>query len=76
MSAGTKEPSRQRQWQIRQNAAGKCMYCSNQAIEGTKRCESHAKYMREYMRERGGYNQWEPGGRGRPPMEVKNPTMK
>ena len=63
--------SRQRRWQVRQNEAGKCMYCTNQAMDGTTRCEFHAEYIRQYMRKRGGYNPWKEGGRGRPPMKFK-----
>ena len=66
-----KNQSSQRRWQVRQSAAGKCVYCANQAINGTIRCEFHAEYMREYMRKRSGYSPWKEGGRGRPPKEFK-----
>jgi len=75
MSDGTKEPSRQRQWQIRQNAAGKCMYCSDPLLTSTC-CEKHAVIRRERIRNLHGHQQWKPGSRGRKPAELKNATMK
>ena len=67
-----KAVSRQRLFQIKQLAKGLCALCPNPRINASH-CEVHCKqlrdYQRKYARQRNGYQPWEPGKRGRPPID-------
>lgn len=45
----TKQISRQRRWQLRQQENGNCIICGQKAVTATH-CIKHAMYARERMR--------------------------
>ena len=60
-----KSGSPQREWQIRQAAAGLCMKCNSPRFKGSLLCEKHLLQNREYNRKKHGYNPKVKGGVGR-----------
>ena len=64
--------SRQRRWQIKQQAQGNCITCGKPRSHGfSKRCLKHQKAKRALDRKRAGYGKWHPGSAGRIPFEIK-----
>jgi hypothetical protein len=61
--------SRQQRYQARHRAAGLCLACSRPVLEGAVHCRRHHLQRRRQMRRREGLRPWQPGGRGRPPIE-------
>lgn len=64
--------SRQRRWQIARRAAGKCEWCGQRLNKYSAMCDDCAKRIRERARKRGGFKEWKPGSRGRPPKDATN----
>lgn len=62
-----------RQWQQRWNDQGRCYKCPEHRpvtiYSGI--CDACAVRRRHLARQRFGWRQWEPGGRGQPPLDVR-----
>lgn len=55
-------------WQQRMTAAGRCRTCGrSNPVPAFKRCPACRRRDRVYQRLRRGWNEWRPGGPGRPP---------
>lgn len=71
-----KQVSRQRRWQIRQQESGNCPQCGEKKDADLRLCLRCTKNRAERMRKKGGFSEWKPGGKGRPPawskLEKKN----
>ena len=69
--------SRQRRWQLKKEAEGKCVTCGGGPLLSSRYCAKHLQATRERNRDRVGCNPWEPGGRGRPyhSMNTEPPTI-
>jgi hypothetical protein len=61
--------SRQREYQMRMRAAGKCVQCGCPA-NGAARCPNCAIKHRKQRQIKGKHQPWKPGGRGRPPQFI------
>ena len=59
--------SRQRAWQMKQVAAGRCSQCGKEAVSSRKCMECLEKNKVAARLCRDG-QPWRPGGRGRPPL--------
>lgn len=59
--------SKQRQWQLKKQAEGKCVTCGSGSLVSKQHCEKHLLEARARNRARMGCGQWVPGGPGRPP---------
>ncbi len=62
--------SPQRVWQLKQQAMGKCVICGEPVVRGV-RCRTHLLAARKYARLSKGCQPWKKGGKGRPPLSVK-----
>jgi hypothetical protein len=62
---------RQRKWQLKKREEGCCELCGEKVYLDSVLCERHLKMARERQRNKKGYNEWKPGGRGRPPKGLK-----
>lgn len=65
--------SRQRRWQKKMEAAGRCRVCGAQGVGQPPYCAKHLNANRERKRRAAGCSAWRPGGRGRPPITVSTP---
>jgi hypothetical protein len=58
----------------RRKAMGLCTVCASPAVEGRRFCTdcqvARRTYMRNRDRKRYGWKPWEPGKKGRPPIEI------
>lgn len=61
--------TRQREWQLRQRAAGLCHACTEPVFMGGVYCQEHLLAYRKRNRRKGGWKAWKPGGLGRPPLD-------
>jgi hypothetical protein len=59
--------SRQRIWQLLNNAEGLCDMCSAPITHYATMCDRCAEKKRLQVQSRRGYKPWRPGGKGRPP---------
>lgn len=64
-SATGKEVSRQRRWQLKQAALGKCITCGKPAVAGVL-CLEHRRKQTVQRRKLKGFKAWKPGKVGRP----------
>lgn len=55
----------------RRRQTGKCLRCPKAAQPGTQYCARHRKAINKAMRTRKGFKPWQPGGRGRPPVDAE-----
>lgn len=63
--------SRQRRWQLKQQAAGRCTNCGAERYPQSKTyCLRCLRQVRENSRRRNGHRPWRRGSHGRPPLEV------
>lgn len=67
----TRKISRQREWQIKKIAEGKCSSCGKPRTLSKYVCNDCLKKRREYQRKKVGCRPYKPGGRGRIPLERK-----
>ena len=71
--------SRQREWQKKMRATGRCTICGKpQAKDSATLCavhqEIHRKQARTRKQKRYGYRPWRPGSRGHAPLDWKENT--
>lgn len=66
-----KSLSRQRRYQLRMKAAGRCQQCGSKELFTTSACEPCVKKRRASSRKRTGSNPWQKGKAGRPPTETQ-----
>lgn len=64
--------SRQREWQIKMKAAGRCQQCGAPSY-GALLCFKHLEKVRNYYRKKLKLTAWQPGGPGRP-LKFQNST--
>jgi hypothetical protein len=60
--------TRQRQWQLKMQAAGLCITCAEPRNKYSHRCDKCHLHVTLRQRERVGHKPWKPGGVGRPPL--------
>jgi hypothetical protein len=79
MSEPTPKPvSRQRAWQLRMKASGRCILCGKPRGNCWDRCDPCQAKVTAAVRKRTGCQPWQPGKPGRPPAchSIKNPVQK
>jgi len=62
-----KKPSRQRRWQNKRLADGKCVRCGASRTLYAQRCDECQAEETKRSREKNGCGEWKAGGRGRKP---------
>jgi len=70
--------SRNRKNQLRRKKAGCCTLCGKPRNFYWEKCDACQAKVREATRRLKGFNAWQPGRRGRPPVchSIKNPIQK
>lgn len=62
--------TKQRRWQIKQQALGRCQECGGTKPSNCTQCDACAETTRVRMREERGFKAWQPGGSGRKPKHA------
>jgi len=65
--------SRQARWQDRQSKRGACRTCGDPTDIFRTYCNFHARAARQRNRKYNGCKVWQPGSRGRPPLDAETP---
>lgn len=70
--------SNRRKWQLRQKRDGKCTLCGQARNLYWQHCDPCAEKVRVLKRKREGFQPWQSGRPGRPPVchSIKNPIQK
>jgi hypothetical protein len=64
-------PSRQYKYQKKRGKEGLCRTCGINPLLGSTYCAECLEKSTERQRERQGFQPWQPGKRGRPPLKGK-----
>jgi hypothetical protein len=55
----------------RRKKLNRCLRCGRKTAPGIQHCKRHRKLVNQSKRAQRGHKPWRPGGKGRPPIQLK-----